>query len=347
MAGLPVSPLKGISLLFLKTDDIVSSAGNNTQFPNGLDIIYAIEEVSGKGSIEGAQRIGKLYRIYIKNNEAKDKLTTEGFSFGGRHVNFYSQNPFTVKDHPDTVKIIIGGVPLSVANSEFEKALIDLNVQMVSDIKFENYRDKEGKWTSYKTGRRFVYCQKPQLNLKPSVRIGLWNGSLYYREQVRPRWNATHAPKSDINNPTVDNIGIDTAEGEVELTSTGKNAEFATNSIDTREKMGNPSPDITSSKGIDTRVTNTVASSKISTGNKQKNVTKGNLNKLTNFVARSRPRSQSLNNSKRKQMVSDKISAPSPKSLKSQSQNHFEILKTTKFDWFDNNSDTEYNSDQS
>ena len=136
MASLPVSPLKGISLLFLKIDDIVISDKDKIHFPNGLDLIYAIEEVCGKGNIEGAQRIGKLYRIYIKNDQARDKLATEGFSFRGRQVNFYTQNPLTVKDHPGIVKIIIGGVPLSVANSEFEKALSDLNVQMVSNIKF-------------------------------------------------------------------------------------------------------------------------------------------------------------------------------------------------------------------
>ena len=60
----------------------------------------------------------------------------------------------------ETVKIIIGGVPLSVAHDEFEKALLDLKVEMVSEIKFENYRDSEGKWTNYKTTRRFFYCKK-------------------------------------------------------------------------------------------------------------------------------------------------------------------------------------------
>ena len=89
-----------------------------------------------------------MYRIYFKNDNARDKLATEGFSFRGRQVNFYTQNPFTVKDRPETVKIIIFGLPLSVENSEFEKALSYLNVKMVSNLKFENYRDHDGKWTS-------------------------------------------------------------------------------------------------------------------------------------------------------------------------------------------------------
>ena len=172
--------------MFVKLDDIVDNSTDYKQFPNGLDLIYAIEDVCGRGKIEGAQRIGKLFRIYVKCEKARDQLSTEGFTFKGRHVSFHTRNPFTVNEEPDTVKIIIGGVPLSVANSEFEKALIDLNVDLVSEMKFENYRDRDGKWTAYKTGRRFVYCKKPKLNLKPFIKIGLWSGSLYYREQVRP-----------------------------------------------------------------------------------------------------------------------------------------------------------------
>ena len=81
----------------------------------------------------------------------------------------------------------MGGAPLSLAHDEFEKALLDLKVEMVSDIKFENYRDSEGKWPIYKTGRRFVYCKKPSLNLKPVTRVGLWNATIYYRGQIKPQ----------------------------------------------------------------------------------------------------------------------------------------------------------------
>ena len=261
MAGLPSSPITGTSLLFIKTDEIVQQSQNNnfSPFPNGLDIIYAIEDVCGKGLIEGAQRIGKLYRIYIKTEQARDKLATEGFSFQGRHISFYSKNPFTVKEQPDTVKIIIGGVPLSVANSEFEKALLDLNVQMVSDIKFENYRDSDGKWTSYKTGRRFVYCQKPALNLKPTVKIGLWNGSLYYREQVRPsnvRQNAQIRDETLIhasNRIEESSVSIDNTDDVLDLTMTGKIPPTATDGIDTTDDTGKSNCESTLNPGIDSQ----------------------------------------------------------------------------------------------
>lgn len=184
MSGLPTPPIKGISVLFLKVADVLPP---DSQYVNGLEIIYAIEKVSGRGTIEGAQRMGNLFRIYVKNDTARNKLIIEGFTFQGHQVTLYKYNPFSVKDQsPETVKIIIGGVPISVAHDEFEKALLDLKVEMVSEIKFENYRDPEGKWTNYKTGRRFVYCKKPTLNLKPFTKVGLWNATIYYKGQLRP-----------------------------------------------------------------------------------------------------------------------------------------------------------------
>ena len=187
MAGLAGPPIKGLSLLFLKVSDVASSKDNSFEV-NGLDIIYALERVSGRGSIECAQRMKNIFRIYCRSKAASDKLSTEGFVFENHQVSLYTHNPFSVRDQSDdTVKIIIGGVPLSVANDEFMKALLDLNVEVLSELKFENYRDRDGKWTDYKTGRRFIYCKKPSLNLKPFTKIGLWNASVYYKGQIRPK----------------------------------------------------------------------------------------------------------------------------------------------------------------
>ena len=362
MAGLPTSPLQGISLLFLKSDDIVNQTNDNTRFINDLDIIYAIEEICGRGTIEGAQKIGKLYRIYIKTEQARDKLSTEGFTFGGQHVSFFTKNPFTVKDQPETVKIIIGGVPLSVANSEFEKALLDLNVKLVSDIKFENYRDRDGKWTSYKTGRRFVYCVKPALNLKPSIKIGLWYGSLYYKEQVRPkrgeqRQNMSSHTDSEVIPTNTDNVGISSGSAS-EHTDSGKLSSVNTSSIDTNHESGKiftaPTPNVsidTPDRVIDTseeassgkssqpKSDSDGSSAALSTERKGRKDTsfQVNQNKITNFVSRTRSRSHSLG-SKRKEMVSFKMSPRPLKSVKNSpcQQNGNDTKYKQPMDWFNN-----------
>ena len=94
MSGLPTPPIKGISLLFLKVADVTPS---DNKFVNGLDLIYAIEKVTGRGSIEGAQRMGNLFRIYVKNENAKNKLPIlEGFTFQGHQVSLFTHCERTV-----------------------------------------------------------------------------------------------------------------------------------------------------------------------------------------------------------------------------------------------------------
>ena len=182
---LPVSPSKGVPPLFLKASTLATPAD---VFINGLDICYALESITGKNTVDCVQRMGNLYRIYTKTLSAREDLLINGFIFNNTSVSLLARNPFQVKDQqvPST-KLIIGGVPMSVADSEIERALLDLNIKMLSELKYETYRDADGKWTHFKTGRRFVYIELPQLNLDCFVKIGLWKASLYYRQQIRPR----------------------------------------------------------------------------------------------------------------------------------------------------------------
>lgn len=351
MAGLPSPPLKGISLLFLKLDD-VSPPSNERQIINGLDIIYAIEKVTGRGTIEGAQRIGKLFRIYIKNDSARDKLCIEGFTFRDRHVSLYTHNPFTVKEQDQTVKIIIGGVPLSVAHDEFEKALIGLKVEMVSEIKFENYRDSNGKWTAYKTGRRFVYCKKPELNLMPFTKIGLWSASIYYKGQIRPSRSAQtehtqsltgndtlhvqevcNSDDGVLNTPALDNVVSTASEISSPVASphSGMNEDSA--------KTKNNRPNLVQGKLSNVDIpqgeanNNTVTAGKKQSGGRSRDPKRVSQQMLKGFVRDRRHRSMSI---KRKDMVSGRTPSPPPKSNKhSTHQNNTQPLTTNKStDWF-------------
>ena len=355
MAGLdlPASPLKGISLLFVKLDDIVDNPTDYKQFPNGLDLIYAIEDVCGRGKIEGAQRIGKLFRIYVKCEKAKDQLTIEGFTFKGRHVSFHTRNPFTINEEPDTVKIIIGGVPLSVANSEFEKALIDLNVDIISDLKFENYRDRDGKWTAYKTGRRFVYCKKPKLNLKPFIKIGLWNGSLYYREQVRPKprtinneelgqhtdTQSTQIINNDVVSDSVENNSTDSNDIVSNVDNAGPKSSDKTNTAE-------PQPITCQTANLSVESDDVCLDSEATPSHSH---TENNTHSETNTQGRSRHREVNTlssyfdrrsrsHSAKRKSTVSSKIPPPPSKSAKKftrQSNLQSDSIQLTP-DWYEN-----------
>ena len=93
-------------------------------------------------------------------------------------------NPFLTHSDGPTTKLIIGNVPISVANSEIEKGLKELDVCLRSPFKEETYRDSEGRTTRFKTGRRFVYIDIPKIPLPKKMKIGpSILGFLYYREQ--------------------------------------------------------------------------------------------------------------------------------------------------------------------
>ena len=54
---------------------------------------------------------------------------------------------------------------------------------MVSPIKYVSARTKEGKLTNFKIGDRFVDVVIPSEPLPKKVQIGIWNASIYHKEQ--------------------------------------------------------------------------------------------------------------------------------------------------------------------
>ena len=93
-------------------------------------------------------------------------------------------NPFLTHSDCPTTKLIIGNVPISVANSEIEKRLKELDVCLRSPFKEKTYRDSEGRTPRFKTGRRFVYIDIPKIPLPKKMKIGpSFLGFLHYREQ--------------------------------------------------------------------------------------------------------------------------------------------------------------------
>ena len=177
--ALPVSPTRGVPPLFVKHSTFNSPVG-------GLDICLAVEKVTGKETVEGVQRMGDLYRIYLKNQQARDIALVNGITIHNCAISLLSHNPFQVRDQINTTKIFIGNVPLSVDDSEIERALLEQGIVFKSGLKFETYRTPDGKWTHFKTGRRFIYTEIPKLNLNQFLKIGLWRASIFYKEQTRP-----------------------------------------------------------------------------------------------------------------------------------------------------------------
>ncbi|KAK7491563.1 hypothetical protein BaRGS_00017202, partial [Batillaria attramentaria] len=154
------------------------------------EICAALERKGGYNSMEGAQKIGGLWRLYARNNRVRQKLLIEGFVLRGVTITVKEKNPFLVssvggesREVPAT-KLIISNVPLSVSDDEIKGAVMELpGVMMRSRIIAEKDRDEQGKLTHWKTGRRFMYVSVPQEPFPRTVQIAGFNASLYHKEQ--------------------------------------------------------------------------------------------------------------------------------------------------------------------
>ncbi len=157
----------------------------------GLSVCRAAVEVSGPESIHGAQKIGLIYRIYAKTNEARQKLIEKGLTINNTHVSVLHTNPFTSRGagEKQTVRVIVRDIPWSVSSKEIVTQLEKLGAVPRSKLFNEHYRETEGpdkgKLTSFLTGQRFLYIDIPTKPLPRSFQVSNFTGRLYHFGQQK------------------------------------------------------------------------------------------------------------------------------------------------------------------
>ena len=160
---------RGVEPLFIKDKDI--SAKDISPY----DICKALETVIRGNAIDGAQKIGGVWRLYFKDRDSRTNvLLKKSLVIVGKEIPLYDQNPFSTKQiNPDDKKdkLTIKNIPLSVSNEEIQKMLESKNVKLASPVKYSYIRDETGSLTTYRNGDRFVYCEPfdPPLPVKQKV----------------------------------------------------------------------------------------------------------------------------------------------------------------------------------
>ena len=143
-----------------------------------------IAKVVGSGELLGAQRIGALWRIYLNTSEARVNLLGQGLAFRWITVAVARQNPFLVKE-PDGIlipgtRLMVSDIPLFIANTTAEAALIKKGVKLPSALKLEEIMDPEGKVTGW-LFRRFVFIDLRKTSIEKIMDIGPYKANLFYR----------------------------------------------------------------------------------------------------------------------------------------------------------------------
>ena len=180
--GNPRDTLTAVRPVFLKVSDLPESTKEFTV----CEICKTCEVVNGPQSMEGAQRIGGLWRLYPKTSDTRIKLLLSGIDLRGVHLSLQDINPFILgpdRAEVQSTRLLVNDVPLSFNNKDIETTLSKLGCKMLSPIKYELQRDEHHQLTLWKTGRRYVYIAVPASPLQRDVKIGLYKAKLYHREQ--------------------------------------------------------------------------------------------------------------------------------------------------------------------
>ena len=118
-----------------------SDAGEVTH----MQICNAVTRIILQGKLDGVQRIGNLWRVYLSEKTARIELfMLQRLNLEGNPVMFYDQNPYVVglgsagiaghKLPQQKDKLTIKNVPLSVSNTEIENMLKENGVKFSSSL---------------------------------------------------------------------------------------------------------------------------------------------------------------------------------------------------------------------
>ena len=162
----------------------------NEKFLTTLETCYAVRDVVGSESyIDGAQRIGGVWRIYMLDAVARAQVLATGISLRDTQVTIYDRNPFLTphlrlgQEDLETTRLYVRNIPLSYDNEVITGYLKDMNVEMLGNLKYCRARTPEGKLTNFKTGDRFVEIVVPDEPLPKKKEMGVFTASLYYKQQ--------------------------------------------------------------------------------------------------------------------------------------------------------------------
>ena len=156
--------------VFFKQHDYGGSQESDIQLAP-YDVCVAVGRIIGTSSVDGAQNIGGIWRIYLKSRESRARLLIrKEVPINGKIVPLFDKNPALMNQfNMNCEKVTIKDLPLSVANTEIENFLSLNNVTIVSDIKYGKIRDSNGDLTNFKNGDRFVFVKTPVWPLLPRV----------------------------------------------------------------------------------------------------------------------------------------------------------------------------------
>ena len=150
-----------------------------------MDLCRAITHTVQPTKLEGVQKIQNLWRIYLKDKQARLELTVKPLVVNGQQVQLLDQNPNVTFSGSGVAaqrkdKLTIKNLSLSVSNDEIVKFLEEKGTTLASPVRYGLIRGEEGHLTSYKSGDRFVFVDPFDPPLPKEQNIGIFKCVVLY-----------------------------------------------------------------------------------------------------------------------------------------------------------------------
>ena len=112
----------GVNHLYIRHSDLGLALNEKLE---DYQLCDEIVKVIDKADLQGAQRVGKFWRIFIYTDKARAVLYTNHFEFNGKTVHVHERNPFLCnnpRDQPDKprTKVMIHNLPLTINNDKIK-----------------------------------------------------------------------------------------------------------------------------------------------------------------------------------------------------------------------------------
>ena len=124
------------------------------------DMYKSLCKFVDRKNINGVQRIGGLWRLYIADRESRIRLITEGMQIRASSVRVYDKNPYLPHENENATRVLIKDIPLSVHESVIQDGLESMNCKIYGSVMYPKLR-VDGKLTQCLTGDRVVYIDPP------------------------------------------------------------------------------------------------------------------------------------------------------------------------------------------
>ena len=177
--------LPQVQPVFINAKDII-----NFKTVQEYEICESVTKVISRDKLIATQRVRMLWRIYVKDNEARINLCTSHLNIRGQTVQVFSNNPFragidTDQTDDDVIRIVIKEVPLSKGNRDIENYLTLKDIKLKRPIEFGKVRNDHNELTNFLNGDRIVYVEPFRNPLPRRAQIGGGSAVIFHRGQKK------------------------------------------------------------------------------------------------------------------------------------------------------------------